>query len=302
MFFLLFMRKTALYITLGICSLAAAIFFTFDTSHLYSSGPEHEYYKVLQKWELPDELEEISGMVFIDDQTIACIQDEKGIIFLYSLKDNQIEEEIEFGDNGDYEGLALNGETAYVLRSDGTIFEVANYLHDKKVTKYETSLTARQNIEGLCLDKNNNRLLLAVKSQGKEDRQHKGVYTFDLASKQLNPRPFFNIDMKDPIFEDVKTNQLIKKIRPSEIGVNPGTGELYIIDGEQPKILITTPEGKSKQLYLLDKKKFPQPEGLTFSPSGRLYISNEGHGEPATILMVQLEPKPEKKPQHKEKK
>lgn len=301
MFFLLLMRKTALYISLGICMLAAAIFFTFDTSDLYSSGPEHEYYEVLRKWELPEELEEISGMAFVDDQTIACVQDEKGIIFLYNLKEDQIEEEIEFGDNGDYEGLTLDGETAYVLRSDGTIFEVKHYLHDKEVTKYETSLTARENIEGLCLDKKHDRLLLAVKSQGKEDRQHKGVYTFDLSTKKLDPEPFFNIDMKDPIFDDVKTNQLIKKIRPSEIGVNPTTGELYIIDGRQPKILITTPEGKSKQLYLLDKKKFPQPEGLTFSPSGQLYISNEGHGQPATILEVQLEPKPKKNSAEKKK-
>lgn len=289
------MKKLAFYITVGICAIAVVVFFTFDSSGFYPSAPEHEYYEIEKKWEMPNILEEVSGIVVMDSNRIACVQDEQGIIFIFNLKKDKIEEEIKFGGNGDYEGLAINGDDAYVLRSDGTIFEVSDFMTEHKgVRKFETELTARQNLEGLCLDAENNRLLLAIKSQEEDDKEHKGVYTFDLVNMRLDPEPFFSIDLKDPIFEDVSVNQLTKKMRPAEIAIHPQTGEIYMIDGRQPKILILDKKGNPKELYLLDKRKFNQPEGMNFSKSGQLFISNEGHGNPANILQVNLQPKPKK--------
>ncbi len=34
-------------------------------------------------------------------------------------------DEIPFGPSGDYEGIAINGTTAYVLRSDGVILKLS---------------------------------------------------------------------------------------------------------------------------------------------------------------------------------
>lgn len=36
----------------------------------------------------------------------------------------------------------------------------------------------------------------------------------------------------------------------------------------------------------LDTDNFPQPEGITFSPDGTLYISTEGKGGDAKIIEV----------------
>ena len=38
-----------------------------------------------KSWELPDKLIEISGLSFIDEYTLACIQDEKGNIYIFNL-------------------------------------------------------------------------------------------------------------------------------------------------------------------------------------------------------------------------
>src|ERR1700741_607269 len=72
---------------------------------------------------LPDTLREISGLTILDNNTIACVQDENGIIFLYDLTKNKVKEQFTFSVNGDYEGIAIAGNTLYVLRSDGVLFE-----------------------------------------------------------------------------------------------------------------------------------------------------------------------------------
>ncbi|MEH6408144.1 MAG: hypothetical protein V7767_12765, partial [Leeuwenhoekiella sp.] len=59
--------------------------------------------------------------------------------------------------------------------------------------------------------------------------------------------------------------------------------------GVRPKLLVLDKNGKPKHVYKLDHDDFNQPEGLTFSPSGKLYISNEGHKDPGNILEVELD-------------
>jgi hypothetical protein len=56
------------------------------------------------------------------------------------------------------------GETIWVLRADGKLFEVSNMNAAKpSVKEYSTQLTTKQDPEGLCYDKKNNRLLIAIK-------------------------------------------------------------------------------------------------------------------------------------------
>ena len=43
-----------------------------------------------------------------------------------------------------------------------------------------------------------------------------------------------------------------------------------------------------KTFMELDKNDFLQPEGITFSPTGEMFISNEGVKDPGNILKVKL--------------
>ncbi|MDT0685762.1 hypothetical protein [Autumnicola psychrophila] len=43
-----------------------------------------------------------------------------------------------------------------------------------------------------------------------------------------------------------------------------------------------TSSDDAEKIIKLSKKEFNQPEGITFSPSGKMYISNEG--KPANIM------------------
>lgn len=242
-----------------------------------------------EKWELPDILKEVSGIVLISDNLFACVQDEDGKIFVYNTQTSQIEKEIPFAGTGDYEGIALVENTVYVVRSDGKIYQVENWDGEKpEVSEFDTHLTEDDNVEGLVYDDRDNQLLLAVKDGDKKDENSKGIYAFDLDSKSMTKEPKFKIDLNDPLLSDGKEKKKSKRFRPSEIGINPATGEIYLTDGPSSKLLIMDRTGKINSVVQLDEKNFPQAEGLTFNSTGEIFISNEGNDGTGNILKISL--------------
>ena len=246
---------------------------------------------VTKKWEMPKQLLEISGLSYIDDQRFACVQDELGTIFIYNIASSSVEKEIPFGGVGDYEGLAVVGETVWVLRADGKLFEVNNINAAKPTVKeHSTHLTIKQDSEGLCYDKKNNRLLVAIKGAELESEDYKGIYGFDLASKKMNQQPVFKIDLLHEVFENTGSGKKKKgAINPSGIAIHPLSGDMYITDGRNAKLLTTDAQGKIKKLYQLNNNEFAQPEGVAFNSAGELFIANEGTSQSGNILQVKID-------------
>src|SRR6266704_854898 len=67
---------------------------------------------------MPKHLKEISGLDYISDDMVACIEDNHGIIYIYDLKEENITNEISFCGKGDYEDVSKVEQVYYVLRSD----------------------------------------------------------------------------------------------------------------------------------------------------------------------------------------
>lgn len=238
-------------------------------------------FDIVQRWELPSELREVSGIAWLDKDRIAAVQDEDGIIFIYDLEKKSIVKKIVFAGGGDYEGLALAGQDAFVLRSDGVIFEIKNYdSEDRKVVTYKTGFNDENNMETLEFDKVNNRLLVAPKDHDSDSDRIKGIYTFSLDDKKLRPKPDFTIDLGDKKLKRFRENDLWKTFRPSDLAIHPKTKEIYVLEGAKPKLLILDASGTVQNTYTFGKSLFPQPEGITFAPDGTLYIASEGkkHG------------------------
>lgn len=285
------MKKATIWIILGLLGIVAAItVYSFNgKSENRITQQERDSYKILKKWELPNELEEVSGIAWLDSNRLAAVQDEKGIIFIYNLQSSSIEEEIEFNSGGDFEGIAIAGENAYVLRSDGEIFEILNFMRDDPITEsFPSALSAMDDIdvEGLTYDKKNNRLLLAVKER-KDRKENKAVYSFGLNPKSSAKNALLEIPLDHSIFRNID-GDIKNRFTPSEIAIHPTTGEYYMLDGRNPKVLILEPNGNPSELFILDERTFNKPEGIIFSPGGTLYISNEAGDEAANILEVSL--------------
>jgi len=239
--------------------------------------------QVAQRWEMPAVLKEISGVAYIDDNRMACVQDEQGKIYIYNPKKKEVEKEIPFAPTGDYEGIAIAGNTAFVLRADGRLFEILNYNTKPSVVEHATPLTEKQDVEGLAYDKKNNRLLLAIKGYEPNTKDYKGIYAFDLKTQKMAADPVYKVDLMHTIWKDSKGKQ---KMEPSDLDIHPLTGDIYITDGAKPKLLIMDTAGNMKSLFPLDESKFPQPEGVAFTPEGELIISSEGKNGSGSISKV----------------
>ncbi|MEW6467757.1 MAG: hypothetical protein AB1458_02480 [Bacteroidota bacterium] len=250
---------------------------------------------------LPDTLREISGLTVIDSSTVACVQDENGILFLYNIVSNQIVRQHRFTIDGDYEGITRIGKTIYVLRSDGVLFEIVNYEDTlSAVNKYATGIPSANN-EGLCYDPDNNRLLIACKGKagkGPEHKDRRAIYAFDLAKKTLSQEPVFDFELQEiknfaaqhkvEFPQRVKkkdgSSDVVIKFRTSAICIHPLTKRLYLLSAADHALFIFGPGGLPEHIELLDPGIFNKSEGITFFSNGDALITNEAQNKKPTLL------------------
>ncbi|MBC8053475.1 MAG: SdiA-regulated domain-containing protein [Sphingobacteriaceae bacterium] len=255
---------------------------------------------------VPKELMEISGISFVSNDTLVAIQDEEGLLYFYDLTKEEIIKKYEFWKGKDYEDLAVVGNDLWIVNSSGALYELKNFkAGPSKPNVFKTVLKEDNNIEGLALDKRNNRLLLAVKDLSIDgDESEKDIYAFDLKSKTLNEKPVYSIRHADieNFFKGDKIEEFSKKIlkavgnqnlnevfRTSALAFHPKTNELYVLSSLNNIIAVLNPQGKIIRVLELDGKEFIQPEGLAFTSDGRLFVSNEGKGKLANIIELKYE-------------
>ncbi|MEM7101640.1 MAG: SdiA-regulated domain-containing protein [Bacteroidota bacterium] len=255
-----------------------------------------------ETFELPSSLTEISAIAFTPKDELGCVQDEKGNIYVFDLKKGEIDRKIDFWKDGDYEGLAFVKKSAYVLRMDGNIYQVRKFdTKDQETKKRSTFLNEKNDAEGLCYDERNNRLLVALKGRPGESGQFKGkkaVYAFDLEEKELLEEPVYLIDLK-ATEKHIKRNielegykRIVKyfnpdkkdQFQPSEIGIHPITGNIYITSSVGKILMVISPDGDLLHLESLERDILKQPEGMAFFKNGDLLISSEGKSGKGKIV------------------
>ncbi|UPT66363.1 MAG: hypothetical protein M0D57_18135 [Sphingobacteriales bacterium JAD_PAG50586_3] len=251
---------------------------------------------------LPDTLREVSGVAILDSTTVSFIQDENGILFTYSLREKRITKQQEFAIDGDYEEITRVGKSVYILRSDGTLFEIADYENAASdVDTFNTGIPAVDN-EGLCYDKANNRLLIACKSKldkSAGDKDSRAIYGFDLTTKTLSSTPVYNFDLKEikKFAEDNKVDipQSKKKgknggadikFKTSAIDIHPITKKLYLLSAADHLLFIFNLDGTLENIEVLDKDRYNKAEGLAFFANGDMLITNEAQNKKPTLLRL----------------
>lgn len=279
-------NKIVILVTTGLLLLSGVFFYTIhEDVQDYRAGVSPDV-SVQQTWNLPEELKEISGIAFLEPGQMACVQDEKGVIFIYDLETSSVTKKIEFAGKGDYEGITLNGNTAYVLKSDGTIFKVTDLMGEAVTETFKTSFGTENDMESLFFDPEENKLLIMPKEEDLNNKNFKRIYKLDPHTLQMEEQPYVKVNLKEEIFRELRKNDKNRSFYPSDIIRHPGTGKIFILEAKKPHLLILDQKGQPEILHRLDPNLFPQPEGLAFDNSGNLYISNEGN--PGSIHLVTL--------------
>ncbi len=258
-------------------------------------GNQYDLPKPVNKWELPPQLKEISGIVKLDNNQVLAIEDLHPTLYILNLNNGKasIADTISFyetaRDKFDIEDVAVVGNDAYALWSHGSIFKITDWKKNKQVKEIETGLDKKNNTEGLAYDPVSGNLLIACKNEsGMEDEKKsaRAIYELDIKKETLLDKPFLVIESKD--LKEMSGDKV--KFFPSGVAVNPTTHDIYVISTRDTKCMAQfTHDGQLKSFSYLDKDLLAQPEGISFDPAGNLFISTEGkHGNPAYIYQFGL--------------
>lgn len=237
---------------------------------------------------LSPELNEISGLAITSDNRLFTHNDENGTITEIDASTGAIQKQFQLGGKAatkDFEGIAIVGKRFFMTTSAGVIFEFAEGKQGAIVpaTAYETELSTKNDIEGLCYDPATNSLLLACKEDaGKGFNEMKAVYAFSLDSMKLILQPRFLLPLAQ-LLKESRGNQF----NPSGIEFNPRSRTFFIVAAEGKSLVEVSPEGIILGQVKLDKFH-RQAEGITFTTDGTLLISDEARGEKPTIARYPL--------------
>lgn len=298
------MHRSESYIALAIIAVVAIIIY-LPLRFLSGVEPERSQYSAPgdgvrgpyrldqpdRRYELPSELEEISGLSFVSPHTLACINDEKGVVFFFDLMTGKIRNALDFGRKGDFEGVELVDGMVLILRSDGRLMRLpqSDTLSPGTPERFDTGLGSRYDAEGLGFDPISGQVLIAVKENPdpETDRDDRLIFSVEPESGRLLGEPFLVVrarEVKEKAHVlGIKTHSVLP-FKPSGLAVHPLSGDIYLIASVGRVLLVLDRSGGIKHLLPLDPDLFRQPEGICFSPGGALYIASEGRGKKGYVL------------------
>ncbi len=291
------MKKTTLHTT-AILSLLSAILLACNPNNTTKENSNKLAYVQAEKslsipytlssgskMSLPNELLEISGITFLpgQDDDIYAIQDEQG--FLYKF--NQPTQKVTFtpfGKDGDYEDISISNTHFFILKSNGSIysFPIADKDNIKNVFE-QKNLLPKGEYEGLFIDRESNQAYVLCK-ECKVDRKQPQTsgYIFSIdENSQFQPKGEFSIQLDELRAFDTKIK---KTFKPSALAKKADSKEWYILSSVDKALVVTDENFRVKSLFPLDRKIFPQPEGINFDSKLNLYVSSEAGNQDKGII------------------
>jgi uncharacterized protein YjiK len=250
---------------------------------------------------LPPILHEVSAVEALDQHTVLCVQDELGELFTLDLRTGQVRERTPFSEPGDWEGLALAGQRAFVMRSDGHVVELAREATGWKRERTFVLGIPRRDLEGIAVDTRHERLLIAPKDVGKgseAERDARPIYAFDLRRMVPLAAPLLTLS-RQALLEEIESSGVTVTarrtpkgrerpklaLRFSALAVHPTDDDLYLLSAVDRALLVVDRAGRLRLFHVFPESLLPQAEGLTFLPDGDLVVSSEG-GDGAAVLHV----------------
>jgi uncharacterized protein YjiK len=263
----------------------------------------NHYFSDIQRTEyrLNKELKEISGLAVTNDGRLLAHNDEEGKIFQIDYQSGKVIKTFKIGKKKikeDFEGLAATADGLFLVTSSGDLylFSEGDDEDEMPYQVFQTHLSSKNDVEGLCFDPASNALLLACKGYpGKGFNKKKTVYSFSLSTMQLSTEPHFVLPAHD-LFESDQYSLLRKigsffllptekKFSPSGIIRHAKSGHFFILSANDPMIIEVSAQGDVVGTIELDAQEHSQPEGIAFLPDYTLIVVDEGAGKRARLTL-----------------
>ncbi len=269
--------------------LLVAAYLMFTAAGCAQTGSLEKYdlkSKHSEQIKLTKKLDEISGLAATENGTILCHDDEKGIVYELNPAKGKIlnQFELEGKIRADFEGIAVKGDSVYIITSDGVIYSFRKSDKGKVAfRRYFTGLDDGYDIEGLCYNASQNALIIAAKEDPFEDKE-RTIFFYSLNSQKID----FGKTLIINIIE-LKERFGEKKFYPSGIELNNTSGSYFILSSRTHSILEITTAGEVINFRKLNRKEHLQPEGITFLKNNSMIISDEASGKKPLLTIYEYD-------------
>jgi uncharacterized protein YjiK len=239
--------------------------------------------KAVARWIMPRDLDELSGIALTRDGRLLAHGDERAQISEIDYRRGVVTKQFVVGRptiNADFEAIAVADGFVFLLASNGTLYEFREGGNGDRVdyTTHDTRLGKECEFEGLAFDSTLNSLLLACKNVGtKHLRDHLVIYRWRLdGSGQRLSR--MTVPLRG-ILESLGE----KELHPSDITIDPFTGN-YVLIANEKAIVDITRDGQ-----LVFARKLPsghdQPESVAITKDSILIVGDEAKHRPAILTL-----------------
>jgi hypothetical protein len=240
----------------------------------------------IARWALPRSLAEISGMALTPDERLLVHGDEFGEISELDYRRGVLVKNFLIGERqlrADFEGLARVGDRYFMMTSKGKLHEFAEGGRGEQVAfaEHDTGLGGDCEFEGVAFDSTRNALVLPCKVvKVKELEGHLVLYRWSRDSSATPRAERISV----PVAE-VTVPHDWGSFHPSDITVDPFTGNYVIVAAQEKGLIVVTPEGKPVYARALGDMH-NQVEGIAITKNGVLIISDEvGKDTPAHVTL-----------------
>lgn len=240
----------------------------------------------LARWVLGADLAEISGLALTADGRLFTHGDEEGRVFELDYRRGVLVKRFTIGTQrvqADFEGITVVGDMLYLLASNGKLYEFQEGSNGERVeyTLHDTHLKRACEFEGVAFDSTINSLLLACKNvRSKGPLQDSLViYRWRLPSGS-GTRPS---RLTVPLAQVIGSNGW-KGLHPSDITVDPVSGNYVLVAAEERALIEITPAGA-----LVFARPLPaglaHAEGVAITRDSMLLVSTEAGRQSAAITL-----------------
>lgn len=235
-------------------------------------------------WIMPAELREISGLTLLPNGHLLAHDDEVARIYDIDPKSGVIIKSFTLDNarHGDFEGITTVGSDIYLLESNGKLYRFKDGSADKEVpySVYDTHLGKECEFEGIAYDADSSSLLLACKHVKSKNLDHQLViYRLNMPLADSAEYSMLTI----PLGEVIGENKW-KHFHPSDLAIDPATGNYVVIASKEQGLAVITPDGDVVRSEPLPKGH-SQAEGVAITRDSLLVISDEVTHKAADITL-----------------
>lgn len=235
---------------------------------------------------LPLGLREISGMAYYaKDSSVFAVIDEEGVFYKIYLNGSGLIKKWTFDKRRDFEDVIRKDSTFYLLVSNGDV-EILKFSGDSILTDKSVLAAGSKKVNEFETLYYDDSLGIVLMCKECEDDKKGKVSTLRFSPESMSYSGGFALDVKQI---SNLTGEEKLHFKPSAAAIHPHKKDLYIISSVNKLLVIADRNGNVKEVYPLNSKIYKQPEGITFTPSGDMLISNEaGESGNANILILKL--------------